>query len=100
MEIGPDLQLVNNTGPKTEQNICFVNITVQLLKSIPRIKAYFKERCYKLEIIGCKKTEICGEISEIYISSEKRYCSAAKLRNLVASNSGCNRVFNDIIAIS
>ena len=34
MDIGPDLQLVNNTGLKTEQNICFVNMTVQLLKCI------------------------------------------------------------------
>ena len=79
---------MNNTGLKTEQNICFVNITVQLLKSIPSIQAYFKERCYKLEVPGSKKTEICDEISDIFISSGKRYCSAAKLRNLVTSNSG------------
>ena len=88
MDMGPDLQLVNNTGLKTEQNICFVNITVQLLKSIPSIQAYFKERCYKLEMTGSKKTDICDEIADIFISSGKKYCSAAKLRNLVALNSG------------
>ena len=88
MTMGPDLQLVNNTGLKAEQNICFVNITVQLLRSIPSIQAYFKERCYKLEMTGSEKTEICDEISDIFISSGKRYCSAAKLRNLVASKSG------------
>ena len=80
MDMGPDLQLVNNTGLKTEQNICFVNITVQLLKSIPSIQAYFKERCYKLEMTGSKKTDICDEIADLFISSGKKYCSAAKLR--------------------
>ena len=88
MDMGPDLQLVNNTGLKTEQNICFVNITVQLLKCIPSIQAYFKERYYKLEITGSKKTDICDEIANIFISSGKRYCSAAKLRNMVATKSG------------
>ena len=88
MDVGPDLQLVNNTGLKIEQNICFVNITVQLLNNIPSIQAYFKERCYKLEMTGSKKTDICHEISNIFISSGKKYCSAGRLRNLVASNSG------------
>lgn len=88
MNMGPDLQLVNNTGLKAEQNICFVNISVQLLNCIPSIQAYFKKKCYKLEMIGSKKTDICDEISDIFIPSGKRYCSAAKLRNLVALNSG------------
>ena len=74
MDTGPDLQLVNNTGLKTEQNICFVNIIVQLLNNIPSIQAYFKERCYKLEMTGSKKTDVCNEISNIFISSRKLGC--------------------------
>ena len=88
MDVGPNLQLVNNTGLKKEQNICFVNIVVQLLNNIPSIQAYFKERCYKLEMTGSEKTDVCDEMSNIFMLSGKTYCSAAKLRNLVASNSG------------
>ena len=36
---------------------------------------------------GSKKTEICDELSNLFILSGKRYCSAATLRNLVASKS-------------
>ena len=85
MDVVPNLQLVNNTGLKAEQNICFVNVVVQLLNNVTNFQAYFKKRYYKLEMAGSKKTEICDELSNLFILSGKRYCSAATLRNLVAS---------------
>ena len=87
MDVVPNLQLVNNTGLKAEQNICFVNVVVQLLNNVTNFQAYFKKRYYKLEMAGSKKTEICDELSNLFILSGKRYCSAATLRNLVASKS-------------
>ena len=42
------IRLVNNIGKLSEQNICFVNVVVQLLHSISEIRNYFLHKEYAL----------------------------------------------------
>ena len=81
------IRLVNNTGKLSEQNICFVNVVVQLLHSISEIRNYFLHKEYALSQLNLEKLNVCSEISKIF-NQEGTCTSAAKLRQLVAHASG------------
>ena len=76
--------LVTNTGRLSEQNICFINVGVQLLRSVPRINDYFKFKQYGL--MGQEgMTEICDEMANLFNATCDSPVSAGNLRVLVSS---------------
>ena len=80
------IKLVNNTGKQSEQNICFVNVAVQLIHSIPSIKDFFKYKQY--HSIRESTTDICDEIANIFNSTGSSPVSAGRLRVLVSAAAG------------
>ena len=74
-------KLKNNTGVKSEANICFANSTLQVLFTIPEFRDLFKNRRYRLP--GCGKLPISNELSRIFNFSGQSSTSAAVLRSLV-----------------
>jgi hypothetical protein len=79
------MKLVNNTGQKSEKNICFVNTSLQLLRSIAIVKDFFQKRLYRSDNDG-PTMPICDELSRLVTNSGQ--FSASVLRSLVGRSSG------------
>ena len=77
------LKLVNNTGLKSERNLCYVNTELQLLHSIIYIREFFTSEAYKEDQHG--RFPVCDELSRIFKTAGKIQTSAAELRRLVGS---------------
>ena len=82
--------LVNNTGILSEKNICFVNVIVQLLYSIPKVKDYFKLKEFQHHHTKVSQLSVCNELSRIFNYTGNSNASAAVLRNIIARKSGKN----------
>ena len=55
------LKLVNNTGLKSEKNLCYVNTELQLLYSTPDARNLFSSKAYRGNFQG--NLPICDELS-------------------------------------
>ena len=86
------LKLVNNTGLKSEANLCYVNSSLQLLNIIPEIKDLFVSTAYKKS--KTKKLPISDELSRILSTDGRFLVSAAQLRFLAGTSSE-KTYFND-----
>ena len=82
------LKLVNNTGLRSEANLCYVNSSLQLLNIIPEIRDLFVAKQYKKNFSG--RLPISDELSRIFCTDGKFLTSAAQLRFLVDTSSGRN----------
>ena len=80
------LKLVNNSGLRSESNLCFVNSAVQMLHNIPRIRSLFLEKEYKLQNENQQNVNICDELSLIFQVGIKKIASTAKLRKMVGNS--------------
>ena len=78
------LKLVNNTGLKSERNLCYVNTELQLLHSIIYIREFFTTEGYKENQHG--RSPVCDELSRIFKTAGNIQTSAAELRRLVGSH--------------
>ena len=78
------IKLINNTGLKSEKNLCFVNTALQLLYCIPRVRVLFKSKEYRLPSECGKKMKICDEIARLFNSEINCNLSTAELRHLVS----------------
>ena len=72
------LKLVNNTGLRSERNLCYVNTELQLLYSIPDVKEFFSSNKYRENYP--EKLPICDELAR---TQGKFPTTAAVLRQLV-----------------
>ena len=77
------LKLVNNTGLRSERNLCYVNTELQLLFSIPDVKDFFASKKYRENYP--EKLPICDELSRILKTQGQFQTTAAELRRLVGS---------------
>ena len=77
------LKLVNNTGLRSERNLCYVNTELQLLFSIPDVKDFFASKKYRENYP--EKLPICDELSRIFKTQGQFQTTAAELRRLVGS---------------
>ena len=68
------LKLINNSGLREENNLCFVNTSLQLLYSIPEIRDFFKNKAYKTDLTA--RLPLSDEISRIF-KTEGRYKTSA-----------------------
>ena len=97
------LKLVNNSGLETERNLCFVNVALQLLYSVPEIRSFFVNQVYKTNQDDSADLKICDELSRIFKSAGCHAASAAALRLLVGCATGnreiCNGSQQDIIVL-
>ena len=75
------LKLVNNTGFRSERNLCYVNTELQLLYSIPDAKEFFASKKYRENYQ--EKLPICDEIARMFKAQGQFQTSAAELRQLV-----------------
>ena len=75
------LKLVNNTGLRSERNLCFVNTELQLLYSIPDVKDFFVSKKYRENY--AEKLLVCDEVSRIFRTGEHFVTTASELRRLV-----------------
>ena len=75
------LKLMNNTGCKEEKNLCFVNISLQLLYSIPEVRHFFKDRIYRADYKG--RLPVSDEIFRIFKTEGQFRTTASELRRLV-----------------
>ena len=80
------LKLVNNTGLRSEKNLCYVNTELQLLYSIPEVNKFFTSKKYRKNY--GEKLPLCDEISRIFVAGGRVQTSAAELRRLVGSLNG------------
>ena len=80
------LKLVNNTGLRSEKNLCFVNSTLQLLHSIPDVREFFKTKEYRKD--HAEHLLVCDEISRIFQTEGLCRTSAAELRRLTGQHYG------------
>jgi ubiquitin C-terminal hydrolase len=92
------LKLVNNTGLKSEKNLCFVNTELQLLYSIPDVKDFFASKKYRENYP--EKLPICDELSRIFRTEGRFQTTAAELRRLIGKlyrrEDICNGVQQDL----
>ena len=58
------LKLVNNTGFRSEKNLCYVNTELKLLYSIPDVKDFFVSKKYRENYQ--EKLPICDELSRMF----------------------------------
>ena len=79
------LRLVNNSGLKSEKNLCYVNTAIQLMNSIPSLKKFFKQNEYRLKGEETRKMKICDELSKLFNAGGEIISSTAELRRLVGS---------------
>ena len=75
------LKLVNNTGLRSERNLCYVNTELQLLYSIPDVKEFFSSNKYRENYP--EKLPICDELARMFRTHGKFPTTAAVLRQLV-----------------
>ena len=80
-------KLKNNTGVRSERNLCFVNSALQLLNSIPEFRDLFKSKTYRLNCIKNEKLPFSDELSRLFNFSGNSSTSAAALRSLIATSS-------------
>ena len=75
------LKLVNNTGLRSEKNLCYVNTELQLLYSTPDIRHFFVTKTYR----GNYREQllVCDEVSRIFRTEGRFASSSAELRRLV-----------------
>ena len=76
------LKLINNTGLKTERNLCYVNASLQLLHSIPDVRKFFKNKEYRLNYL--EHLPVSDEIARIFATEGKFCTTTAELRRLIA----------------
>ena len=82
----PTLPLSNcNYG--LEQNICFVNSTIQLLCSIPMVREYFQYQIYSTD--PYRTYNISSEINQLF--TRTGIASSARLRMLIGRKRGLQR---------
>ena len=75
------LKLVNNTGLKSEKNLCYVNTELQLLYSTPDVRSFFTSKTYRENFQG--RLHVCDELSRLFRTKGQFQTSAAELRRLV-----------------
>ena len=75
------LKLVNNTGLKSEKNLCYVNTELQLLYSTPDVRSFFASRKYRENYQ--ERLLVCDELSRLFRAKGQFQRSAAELRRLV-----------------
>ena len=80
------LRLVNNSGLRSESNLCFANSAIQMLHNVPRVRSFFLEREYKLPNEKKRKMVICDELAQIFQVGVQTIASAAKLRQMVGKS--------------
>ena len=85
------MRLCNNTGVPEEQNICFLNASLQALKSLDIFKEFFTRRDYASEN---QQFPICDEIQKLFSQNSEDVQSAALLRRLIGFQEGC-QIYND-----
>ena len=83
--------LCNNTGVLGDQNICFLNASLQALKSVKSIRDFFIRRDYDQEDL---QFPICDEIKRLFCLNSEDVQTAADLRRLIGSKVGCGS-YND-----
>ena len=92
------LKLVNNTGLKSEKNLCYVNAELQILYSIPDVKTFFASKQYREN--SQSRLLVCDELSRIFRTEGNFQTSAAVLRRLVGEfyrrEDICNGVQQDL----
>jgi ubiquitin C-terminal hydrolase len=93
------LKLVNNTGLKSEKNLCYVNTELQLLYSTPDVRSFFASKTYRENYQG--RLLVCDELSRLFRTEGRFQTSAAELRRLVGQyyrrEDICNGVQQDIV---
>ena len=87
-------KLTNNTGQPAENNICFLNASLQALNSVDFCREFFVNRSFDP---GDLKFPICDEISRIFkFSSSNFVTSAGTLRALIGTlDGGSYSYYND-----
>ena len=85
------LKLVNNTGLRSERNLCYINTELQLLYSIPEVNEFFVSKQYRKSCT--QKLPICDEISRIFGTRGQFPTSAAELRRLVETLHGRRDIY-------
>ena len=85
------MRLCNNTGVPEEENICFLNASLQALKSVEIFREFFIRRDYNSEDL---QFPICDEIGRLFRHQSEDIQTAAYLRKLIGSELGCN-IYND-----
>ena len=75
------LRLVNNTGLKSEKNLCYVNTELQLLYSTPDVRHFFASKAYRGNFL--ERLPVCDELSRIFRTEGRFQSSAAELRRLI-----------------
>ena len=80
------LKLVNNSGLRSESNLCFANSAIQMLHNIPRIRSFFLEKEYNLPNEKKQNMGICDELAQIFQVGVQTVTSAAKLRKMVGES--------------
>ena len=85
------MKLLNNTGILHEQNICFLNASLQALKSLERCREFFINRDYDP---GDLSFPICDEIGRLFRGNSEAIQSAGRLRKLIGDGEGCSS-YND-----
>ena len=81
------MRLINNSGLRSEKNLCYVNSALQLINNIPRLKSFFVERQFRLVGEEKRTMKIANELARLLSSGESSLCSAAELRRLVGTSS-------------
>ena len=77
------LKLVNNTGLKSEKNLCYVNTELQLLYSTPDARNFFSSKAYRGNFKG--SLPICDELLRLFRTEGRFQSSAAELRRLIGT---------------
>ena len=85
------MKLLNNTGILHEENICFLNASLQALKSMESCCQFFIRREYDP---GNLHFPICDEIGRLFRGNSEAIQSAGQLRKLIGLQEGC-RSYND-----
>ena len=85
------MKLLNNTGILHEQNICFLNASLQALNSFESCREFFINRDYDP---GDLSVPICDEIGKLFRGDAEAIRSAGRLRKLIGLKEGCQG-YND-----
>ena len=85
------MKLLNNTGSLHDQNICFLNASLQAVKSLGSCREFFINRDYDP---GELHFPICDEIGRLFKGNSEAIQSAGQLRTLIGHKEGCSS-YND-----
>ena len=88
------LKLVNNTGLKSEKNLCYVNTELQLLYSTPDVRSFFASKTYREYYQG--RLLVCDELSRLFRTEGRFQTSTAEIRRLVGQFHRQEDILNDV----